>query len=92
MDAFTGQSEIGRTSLLLGKSDKVMYRKGDYVIIPPHNGPKMTNKYVNIETGRDTILQLYNLREDKEQQHNLAEDKPEIVEQLLKEIEAIKEK
>jgi arylsulfatase A-like enzyme len=92
LNAFTGRSEIGRTSLLLGKSDKTMYRKGDYVLIPPHGGPKKTNKWVNIETGRDTLMQLYNLKEDRAQRNNIAKENPEIVEELLKEIETIKGK
>lgn len=90
LDALIGQSKIGRESLILGQSDITAYRKGDYVLIPPHKGSKMTNKWVNIETGRDTLIQLYNLKTDKSQQSNLAEEHPEMVQTLIQEIEQIK--
>ena len=92
LDALTGKSDMGRANLILGQSNITSYRKGDYVLIPPHKGGKMTNKYVNIETGRDQETQLYNLNEDKSQQINLASQYPEMVQDMLKEIEAIKNK
>lgn len=82
LDAFLGKSEKGRESLILGQNNIMAFRQGDWVLIPPHKGSKMTNKWVNIETGRDTIYQLYNLKEDRAQQHNLAETNPEKLEAL----------
>jgi arylsulfatase A-like enzyme len=90
LEAFTGKSQQGRSSLILGQNNITAYRKGDYVLIPPHEGRKMTNKWVNIETGRDKNIQLYNLKEDRKQEHNLASEKAEMVEEMLKEIELIK--
>ncbi|WP_242203587.1 sulfatase family protein [Aestuariivivens insulae] len=92
LDALTGKSDVGRESLILGQSNITAYRKGDFVLIPPHKGSKMTNKWVNIETGRDTLVQLYNLKKDKGQQHNLAEAHPEMVESLMQEIKQIQSK
>lgn len=92
LDAFLGNSDIGRRNLILGQGNITSYRKGDYVLIPPHKGGKMTNKYVNIETGRDQTIQLYNLKEDQGQQHNLADQHPEMVKKMLQEIETIKKK
>ncbi len=92
LDAFLGKSKTGRTNLILGQSNITSYRKGDYVLIPPHDGNKMTNKYVNIETGRNQNIQLYNLKEDKSQQHNLATQNPEMVKTMLQDIESIKNK
>ena len=90
LDAFTGKSQQGRTNLILGQNNITAYRKGDYVLIPPHNGRKMTNKWVNIETGRDKEVQLYNLKEDRAQQYNLVSEYPEIVKAMLSEIDSIR--
>ncbi|MDT0552691.1 sulfatase family protein [Urechidicola vernalis] len=92
LDAFLGKSDKGRNSLLLGQSNITSFIKGDYVLIPPHKGGKMTNKWVNIETGRNKNVQLYNLKTDRNQQNNIAKDNPEMVEAMLAEIESIKSK
>lgn len=89
LDALIGKSKKGRENLVLGQNEVTSFRKGDYVLIPPHQGPKINNKWVNIETGRDSIIQLYNLKKDKGQQNNLAEKQPETVDAMLKEIETI---
>ncbi|MDO5981452.1 sulfatase family protein [Flavivirga spongiicola] len=91
LDALIGKSNVGRESLVLGQSNITSYRKGDYVLIPPHKGSAVY-KWVDIETGRDTLMQLYNLKEDKSQQHNLASQYPEIVEKMTQEIESIRNK
>ncbi|GAG77077.1 unnamed protein product, partial [marine sediment metagenome] len=92
LDALTGKSQQGRESLILGQSNLTSYIKGDYVLIPPHKGPKINNRFVKNETGKDGNIQLYNLKEDRSQQKNLAEEHPEIVATLLKEIETIQNK
>jgi len=92
LDALTGKSNVGRESLILGQNNITSYRKGDFVLIPPHKGPKINNKWVNIETGKDQNIQLYNLKEDRTQQNNLANKNPTMVDELLLEIKAIQEK
>ena len=92
LDALTGKSNIGRDNLILGQGNITAYKKGDFVLIPPHEGPKIVNQWVNNETGRDLNVQLYNLKEDRAQQNNLAEKYPEIVKELEQEIEKIKSK
>jgi len=92
LDALTGKSKQGRENLILGQSGITSYRKGNFVLIPPHKGRKITNKWVNNETGRDLNMQLYNLKEDRSQQNNLAEKHPEMVAKMLAEIEVIKKK
>ena len=92
LDALTGKSNVGRESLILGQNNITSYRKGDFVLIPPHKGPKINNKWVNIETGKDKNIQLYNLKEDRSQQNNLAEKHPDMVAIMLKEIETIQNK
>ncbi|MDY7394298.1 arylsulfatase [Aureibaculum sp. 2210JD6-5] len=90
IDALLGKSEKGRESLILGRNNGVSIRKGDWILIPPHKGPKSTGKFTNIETGRDTIYQLYNVKDDMGQQVNLAEKFPEKVEELKAEMEKVK--
>ena len=90
LDAFLGKSQKGRQGLILGQNNITAYRQGDWALIPPHKGNKI-NKWVNIETGRDTIYQLYNLKEDRAQQHNLAETHPEKLEALKQALELEKQ-
>lgn len=92
LDALLGQSSVGRKSLILGQQNITAFRKGDYVLIPPHEGGKMTNKWVNIETGRSKDFQLYNLKKDREQTENISEEKPELVQEMIAEIKKIKDK
>jgi arylsulfatase A-like enzyme len=92
LDAFIGKSNQGRKNLILGQSGITTYRKGDYILIPPHKGPKINNRFVNNETGRDLNMLLYNIKEDKNQQKNLAEKHPEMITTMLKEIETIQNK
>jgi arylsulfatase A-like enzyme len=49
--------------------------------IAPSKGPKM-NKNTNTELGNDPTPQLYNLRDDAGEQHNLAGQEPERVKKL----------
>ena len=90
IDALLGKSDIGRESLILGRTNGISIRHGDWILIPPHKGPKSTGKFTNIETGRDTIYQLYNVKEDIGQQHNVALKYPEMVKKLRDEINKIK--
>ena len=90
LDALFGKSPIGRESLVLGRNNGISFRQGDWILIPPHNGPKSTGKFTNIETGRDTIYQLYNVKDDIGQQHNLAPQMPEKVMDLMQEMNRIK--
>ncbi len=89
IDAFLGKSDQGRTSIVLGRENGVAYYKDRWAYIPPHKGPKMTNKFVNIETGRDTLPQLYDLSQDATQQENIAKQHPEKVIELSKELELV---
>ena len=90
LDAFLGKSDKGRESILLGQGNISTYKKGDWVLIPPHKGGKITNKWVNIETGRDSVMQLYNTKEDPSQTNNLADKNPDKLQELLKEVTALR--
>ncbi|MEX0275434.1 MAG: arylsulfatase [Flavobacteriaceae bacterium] len=88
--AFLGKSPKGRESLVLEATGRLCFRKGDWVLIPPHQGRPKTNKWVNIETGNSDEYQLYNLLEDPSQEHNLATENPGKVQEMEKELMALK--
>ncbi|HMR92684.1 MAG TPA: arylsulfatase, partial [Chitinophagaceae bacterium] len=57
----------------------------------PNSGPANTNPLLtNIETGNAPFPQLYNLKEDKGEQSNLAQKYPEKVKTMAALLEAIK--
>ncbi len=84
LEAFLGTSDKGREELVLEATGKIFFRKGNWVMIPPHKGPKITNKWVRNETGNSEDYQLYNLDTDLGQQKNVASEHPEKVEEMLK--------
>ena len=51
-------------------------------MIPPYPGPKV-EKNVLIELGNSADFQLYNLKEDLSQQHNLALSNPEKLQEMI---------
>ncbi|GAB1308912.1 sulfatase-like hydrolase/transferase [Urechidicola sp. KH5] len=81
LDVFMGKSNDGRKSIVLEATTRTALRKGDWVMIPPYKGAKV-NKQVDIELGNDKAFQLYNLKEDRGQQNNLAESNPEKLEEM----------
>ena len=85
----TGLSNLGRTSLVTeGIGAKTVLRSGDWVFIPPHEGPAlMPDK--DIETGNSPEPQLYNLSDDFGQRDNLAPAQPDKLEELQQVLETI---
>lgn len=77
-----GKSDEGRQSLVLEASSRTALRKGDWLMIPPYNGPAIL-KDVNIEIGNSKDFQLYNLKEDIGQQQNQAATNPEKLKEML---------
>jgi len=82
LDVLMGKSDIGRKSLILEASSRTALRKGDWIMIPPYNGPAIA-KEVNIELGNSKEFQLYNLKEDIGQQNNLAKSNPEKLKEMV---------
>ncbi|WBU89832.1 sulfatase family protein [Cellulophaga omnivescoria] len=82
LDAFLGKSNNGRKHLILEASKKTALRSGDWVLIPPYPG-KAINTQVNIELGIANEYQLYNLKEDKQQQNNLAKTNAKKLSELV---------
>ncbi len=91
LDALLGISNYGRDNLVLGQNNITAFRQGDWILIPPHQGPKIFG-FVNIESGRDSIYQLYNIKDDEGQQDNLAFELPEKVEEMQEVLDRIKSK
>ena len=79
---FTGKSTKGRKELVLEASSKTAFRKGDWAMIPPYKGPSVYQE-VNIEVGNSKEYQLYNLKEDMGQEHNLAKSNPKKLKKMI---------
>ncbi|AOR25449.1 arylsulfatase [Formosa sp. Hel3_A1_48] len=88
-NVLSGQSDQGRNSLIIEATTRTAYKQGDWVMIPPYGGPEVLEQ-VNIEIGNSSNYQLYNLKDDKSQQNNLANSKPEKLQELIKAFNAEK--
>ena len=73
----------GRSDLILEAQTKTALRSKNWILIPPHPGPKR-NPNTNIESGRSNNFQLYNLNIDISQQYNLAKSNPEKLDEMIK--------
>ena len=82
LDVLMGKSNQGRKNLVLEASTRTAFRKGDWLMIPPYNGPAI-NKNVNIEMGNDKGFQLYDLSNDLSQKTNLAIENPDKLKEML---------
>lgn len=80
LDALLGKTDKAREDIVHEAQSKLSYRNGKYAMIPPHKGPK-TNITKN-ELGNSLDWQLYDLETDRNQQHNIAQENPEILEKL----------
>ncbi|MBN2593757.1 MAG: arylsulfatase [Sedimentisphaerales bacterium] len=80
LSALLGKSLAGRDHLV-EHANVLSLIKGDFKYIEPGKGPKIS-KNTNIELGIDPQPQLYNLRDDIGEKHNIASEHPEIVEEL----------
>ena len=82
LDTFMGNSDMGREELILEATTRTALRSGDWVMIPPYNGPAKL-KAVNIEIGNSNQYQLYDLSQDVSQQINLADKNPEKLNEMI---------
>jgi arylsulfatase A-like enzyme len=91
LEILLGKSKIGREWLVEHSSNgRLSIIKGDWKFIEPGPGPKL-NINTNIETGNDTVLQLYNLKTDLGEKNNVAADNPAIVKELTDLLQKIKD-
>jgi len=91
LEVLMGNSDQGRTELVLEATSRTAFRKGDWVMIPPYKGPAVNEK-VQIELGNDSEFQLFNLVNDIGQQNNLAEANPDKLKEMLNAFEVIRGK
>ena len=90
LNALLGQSDEGRAEIVLeGVQAKTVLRQGDWVFIPPHQGPPV-NTNVNIETGNCPIPQLYYLSGDIGQIENVASIYPDVAERMADRLREIR--
>ncbi len=82
LKVFLGEQDKGREELILEATGRTALRKGDWVLIPPYNGPAIS-KNVNIEIGNAPDYQLYNLKEDIGEQNDLALTQPVKLEEMI---------
>jgi arylsulfatase A-like enzyme len=82
LDALLGKSANGRDDLVTeGTRAKTLLRKGDWVFIPPHEGPAV-NQHTDTELGNSPDAQLYDLSQDIGQIKNIATERGDVVEEL----------
>jgi arylsulfatase A-like enzyme len=84
--ALLGKSPVGRNEIVLEAMRETCFRKGNWVLIPPHDGPAVM-KNVNIETGYLPEYQLYDLADDPGELHNRALDNPEKLDEMKRKYE-----
>ncbi|MEK6479971.1 arylsulfatase [Catalinimonas sp. 4WD22] len=89
LDVFMGESDEGRDQLVLEATSRTAFRQGNWVMIPPYQGPAI-NEMVDIELGNNEEYQLYNLAEDLSQQNNLAEANPEKLKEMVQAFQQIR--
>ncbi len=89
LDVLLGKSKIGRDDLILEATSRTALRKGNWILIPPYDGPAIAAK-VKIELGNSDAYQLYNLKDDLGEQNNLAESMPEKLEEMIAKFKEIR--
>jgi len=87
--ALLGKSPVGRDHLVEHARCLSLIR-GNWKYIEPGKGPKI-NKNTNTELGTDPQPQLYNLKNDLGEKHNVASEHPEVVKELADLLKKIKD-
>lgn len=89
LSVFLGQSDRGRQELVLEGYSNYALRQGDWVMIPPY-----PDAYGDAEeaafAGLGNCYQLYNVKEDRRQQNNLAEKEPQRLRRMIMTFERLK--
>jgi arylsulfatase A-like enzyme len=89
LDVLMGKSDQGREELVLEATSRTALRKGNWVMIPPYDGPAIASQ-VNIEIGNSSEYQLYNLKDDIGEQNNLAGTEQEKLQEMIATFEQIR--
>lgn len=79
LPAFLGKEGNGRQEMIIEGMFNYAFRQGDYVLLPPYPGSQKS-------------FELYNIKTDPSQKHNLANDKKyrRRTRQMLQRFEALK--
>ncbi len=88
LDALLGKTPAGRENLVLEATGRTAFRQGDWVLIPPYQGPEIAAQ-VNIELGNSPEYQLYHLTDDPGETRNRAGDDPDRLQEMIAAYEAI---
>lgn len=91
LDVFLGEVDKGREALIIEATSRTALRKGDWLFIPPYQGPDVAEQ-VNIELGNNNGFQLFNLKDDIGQTKNLADLNPEKLAEMIEIFEKIRGK
>jgi len=89
LDVFLGKSKKGRKNLVIEANTKTAFREGDWLMIPIYSGEPVLEE-VNIEVGNSIEYQLYNLKQDIGQEHNLAKREPKLLSKMIKDFESVR--
>ena len=88
MPALLGQTKVARQSLVEHAGTLALV-EGDWKLIEPNKGPKF-NANTATEMGNDPEPQLYNLKDDIGEKHNLASQFPDRVQRMTALLEGIR--
>ncbi len=89
LPALVGDTTTGRDHLVEHAGSLTLIR-GKWKYIEPSNGQKL-NRNNGIETGRDTVAQLYDLERDLGEKNNIAAEHPDVVREMEALLKKIKE-
>lgn len=90
-DAWMGKDKKGREFVIEQAANHTLsVISGPWKYITPNKGPRMITWGPKIETGNLAEPQLYDLRKDKEEQHNLADRYPDKVRELHERITSVR--
>lgn len=89
LDAWTGKDKIGRETLVTqNAANNLSLLSGEWKYIRPGGGAAYEYN-VNIELGNSKEPQLYNLKQDPQEKHNVATQYPEILKAMSEKLEDI---
>ena len=87
LSVFMGKNSNARKELVIEAGTRVAYRNENYVMIPPYSGS--TVNAAGIEVGNMKEFGLFILRNDSNQQINLAKQYPQMVEKMNSRLKAL---
>ena len=89
LPVFLGKSDQGRRELVIEGYFNYALRQGDWVMIPPYPDYSGDPEEADF-CGLSNCYQLYNVKEDIGQRHNLAEKEPRRLRQMMMTFEKLK--